>query len=742
MSFFHRLFPQWILFIFSLMLAACSSSSSNSTSGNSNDGAGGSNVDATAPTASIVFPPAVSKTDSASITVRGTASDESEITVVRVNGVDATSSDGFATWEATVNLTPGQNTLTVETGDIALNSNAAAATAQIDSVALMATASDMVLDSANNRLLVADPFANAIFAVDMITGLISTLSSNTAPAGGPLFASPARMALDSSNNRLLVVDVAIMSGGSQGAVLAVDLDTGVRSILSDNATPDANTPFSAPESIALDSANGRALVLDYVLNAVVAVDLATGARSILSDGATPNANNPLMTPNGIVVDSANNRALITDIDYNTNLSSVVAVDLTTGARTVLSDDTTPDSNNTFSSSIERITLDSANNRALVTDSDLDAVIAVDLTTGARTILSDNSTPNNTRPLSRPRSILLDSANSRALVADSSVDQIIAVDLGSGARSFVAGSATPDSANAYEGISAIATDSANNRVLVADRASGISRLLAVDLDSGARTVFSDDTTPDSNNTFSSIRDVALDAANNRALVATGSGTIISVNLNTGARTIISGYGTPDTNNLLSLVRGIDVDISNGRLLVASAGQNAIIAVDLSTGARTILSDNTTPDSVNAFSSLWGIAVDNANNRALVIDGNLDAVIAVDLDTGARTILSDNTTPDASNPFNSPGSITIDRANNRALVTDLSYSADNAIIAVDLTTGARSIVANNTTPDSNNAILLPFATAIDDRNNRILAIDSIRDALFAIDPVNGQRVLFSR
>ena len=48
---------------------------------------------------------------------------------------------------------------------------------------------------------------------------------------------------------------------------------------------------------------------------------------------------------------------------------------------------TPDALNLFTNP-QGITLDSANNRALVVDSGLDAVIAVDLTTRARTVLSD------------------------------------------------------------------------------------------------------------------------------------------------------------------------------------------------------------------------------------------------------------------------------------------------------------------------------------------------------------------
>ena len=106
------------------MLAACGGSG----------GDGGDDADTSAPTAHISFPPPVSATEGGSVTLRGTTSDASEVTVVRVNGVDATSTDNFATWDATVDLSPGLNTLTVETGDIALNGAPAAASVQIEAL--------------------------------------------------------------------------------------------------------------------------------------------------------------------------------------------------------------------------------------------------------------------------------------------------------------------------------------------------------------------------------------------------------------------------------------------------------------------------------------------------------------------------------------------------------------------------------------------------------------------------------
>ena len=78
------------------------------------DGSGGSGGANLAPLAEILFPPAGSQTDAGTITVIGTATDAQGVAEVRVNGVLATTSDGFAHWRASVPLVSGENTLTVE----------------------------------------------------------------------------------------------------------------------------------------------------------------------------------------------------------------------------------------------------------------------------------------------------------------------------------------------------------------------------------------------------------------------------------------------------------------------------------------------------------------------------------------------------------------------------------------------------------------------------------------------------
>jgi len=365
--------------------------------------------DTLAPTAAIHFPaPGTALTQVNSVLVTGTASDDNAISRVRVAGTDATTSNGFANWRVVLPLAPGSNTLSVETTDEFSNVDftAAAVTVAFNGQNLE-TPTDIELDEANGRALAVDDELRVVIAIDLTTGARSILSDNSTPNAADPFDSPEHIVLDAANGRALVVDT------DRAAVIAVDLATGMRTIFSNATTPNGTTAFSDPWAIALDAANGRALVTDLDLDAVVAVDLATGARTILSDASTPNTANTFSEPEAIALDAANGRALVAD----RGLFAVVAVDLATGARTIFSSATIPDSVNPFSDPFD-IALDAANVRALVVDRSLDTVLALDLATGTRTILSDANFPDATNLLDQPISIAVDVSNSRALVRSS------------------------------------------------------------------------------------------------------------------------------------------------------------------------------------------------------------------------------------------------------------------------------------------------------------------------------------
>jgi hypothetical protein len=181
-------------------------------------------ADNEAPTAAIVFPPAISMTDGDTVRVIGTASDNYAIAAVRVNGLDVQTSDNYANWEITLSLTMGWNAITVETEDSASNSDSNAAEAVIKREIYFYDNKSIALDSANNRALVLDNSRKVVFAVDLTTGARTILSNNSFPDSSNLIESAVDIAFDSLNNRTLVTDSII------GALLAVHPESGQRVI--------------------------------------------------------------------------------------------------------------------------------------------------------------------------------------------------------------------------------------------------------------------------------------------------------------------------------------------------------------------------------------------------------------------------------------------------------------------------------------------------------------------------------
>ena len=138
---------------------------------------------------------------------------------------------------------------------------------------------------------------------------------------------------------------------------------------------------------------------------------------------------------------------------------------------------------------------------------------------------------------------------------------------------------------------------------------------------------------------------------------------------------------------------DVVLSADDLAFLDAALPGIIAVDLDDGATSILSG---PDdgAGAAFSSSLqgGAAVDAANNRLLVTDDGNDNIVAVDLTTGDRTVLSDNTI-DPDPAIGSPFGIVVDAGSGVAYYLD---SGLDAVVSVNLATGMRAIFSNMNLP----------------------------------------------
>ena len=619
-------------------------------------------------------------------------------------------------------LQRGNNTLVVEVRDEFSNTDTAAASLQVVSIdRIMYEPTRMALDAANNRLFVIDDIRNAVFEVDTVTGQRRIFSDATTPDALQPFSNPSAIALDTVNNRLLVAD------GGRDALFAVDMATGSRSIISGSAAHELSVGHPG-DLVVYASANIAYTSNSNIINdTIISINLTTGQRAVLSSDTVPDGVNPLSAPSALALDAANARLLVA----NHNGLDVIAVDLTTGQRTVFSAHD-PAASSAFR--IQGLAIDVPNNRVLAVPETFEGgdVIAIDLATGARTVLADYLTASS--PYLWQYGMVLDANANRALISNRRNNEIVSVNLSTGKYSVLSGLPNiPGAAStSLTNPGSITVDAANNRALIANR----SQIIAMRLDNSATTVFSDNTTPDALNPFSSIADLELDEVNNRLLAFTrdgsGKGSILSVNLSTGARTVLSNSTIPDANFPIvnTPLSGLAIDRDNNRVLALhgyNSNKATITAVDLRTGARSILSDAVTPNAAVPFAIPLALAVDAANGRALVADPGNSNILSVGLATGARTVFS-NVSAD---------NILVDAGTNRAFLL-----SGNEILDLDLINGNTTVISPPSTTDTENAFIgARYGFAIDNTNERLLVTSHGTKSVYAVDIPSGERVIVS-
>lgn len=265
-------------------------------------------------------------------------------------------------------------------------------------VAMVAVIVSLAMPTAASAdIVVADQSAfggsGGVIRVDPATGARTTVSENASPPGGPSFVDPSDVVL-AKNGDMLVVDPAAFAGAG-GGVIRVNAVTGARTTLSENSSPSGGPSFVDPFGIAL-AANGDLLVADQNAfgggGGVIRVDPVSGARTTVTENATPPGAPAFDAPWGII-EVANGDILIADAGAFGGGGGVIRVNPATGARTTLSANGIPAGGPNFSDPIQLAL--AANGDVLVTDSGLrdgGRVIRVDPATGARTTVSENTSP--------------------------------------------------------------------------------------------------------------------------------------------------------------------------------------------------------------------------------------------------------------------------------------------------------------------------------------------------------------
>jgi len=172
------------------------------------------------------------------------------------------------------------------------------------------------------------------------------------------------------------------------------------------------------------------------------------------------------------------------------------------------------------------------------------------------------------------------------------------------------------------------------------------------------------------------------------------------------------------------------MENNSLLISEVDHDFFFCVDLDTDTRAIFSNDTNPDNNNPLLAPGEIVIDTSGNRALVPDRFQDAILSVDLTTGARTILIDNISPDF---------IAIDSG------TGLLFGVEDltTLASYDLQDGARQIIYEYDSLSLND-IPASYMFGISKAANSdiIYMIDQQLDAIMAMDVLTGDRVILLR
>ncbi|MCB9602039.1 MAG: hypothetical protein H6720_17105 [Sandaracinus sp.] len=250
-------------------------------------------------------------------------------TRVLVAGSAADTTDGFATWSSTVSLEPGWNDVAI----VAESREGLATTVVRRVLRRPRMGAPMAQELADGVLWVVTREPAALVQVTMasgVTDVVADLSAMTTSDGR----SPVDLALGSGRVFLLSA-----AGGDSVTAGVWTLTDGALAPFSDATTPaaDVGPSFVCPDAMELDAARDRLLVHDPCTSSIVAVDLDDGARTAFSTHGTSEVR-VLDHWMRLGLDPSGGR-LLAAASRIRGTPGLYAIDLVTGMRSLLSDNT-------------------------------------------------------------------------------------------------------------------------------------------------------------------------------------------------------------------------------------------------------------------------------------------------------------------------------------------------------------------------------------------------------------------
>ena len=543
--------------------------------------------------------------------VSGTASDESEICSLTVNGVEAESEDGFSTWLAVLDLQDDfQGPITVEAQDAwgtvgtqtgpTLTSQPFLPSGPIGAAVVQASGETYLVSTDNGR-------SGTLYKQNLQTQEVTRILPKTRRFFGT------RVGPSLQPDRFLAVGVDEGTGAAQ--VLEIELPTGSSTLLwSSDTGPRLQSVTLLPDGTLLGMSNEGPQLLELGAGG------ASTVRSSSDPAAMVGAGPGLGDVQDIHWDTAGSRLLVGN--RSNDAAQLIEIDLMTGDRTLLAE--------VFPMALTGFALDAAGGQAYFTGLSRVLLVNIDLGTLIATEISSENMGSGPRPVAR-LGVALDPAAGLAYVPAKDEQAFYSVDVVSGARTRI------DPLGRGAGLrpgqySSYFVEETTGRFITTDTRRG-GRIFEVDPSTGDRAVLAE---PNDARLRNLSHLVAVGGAW-YALDAFASA-VVEIDPASGAITPISSTG-----GALGAVGdgpaiGLSPVMTAGGAVLWVAAQEQVMEVTIATGARRLVSANGVGSGpLHGFAG--GVVFEPGTGALLVSDPRNQWILSVDTMTGDRSILQE-------------------------------------------------------------------------------------------------------
>lgn len=267
-----------------------------------------------------------------------------------------------------------------------------------------------------------------LLAVDLATGhRLDSITNFTDESFGPVYGAFTDMVFDSVGERFLLASA---PSEADHLIVAVDLATGERSVLS-GADVGSGPAFELPNDLMLDD-EGQLWVTNNDGSegaaSIMTVDMITGERVVVIDESTmPTAVDAPLS--GVFASDEGLFYVVENIDSDSPILAFdVTSDVATGTTLSAAD---PNASVKISAGAESLHLDEAHNRLILRSRGDDHIVAVDLATGERTLLAPEVLGTAPTLFDRSESAYHAHHNLLYVAGGGSRDALVVVDLESG-----------------------------------------------------------------------------------------------------------------------------------------------------------------------------------------------------------------------------------------------------------------------------------------------------------------------